>query len=136
MMKRLIAIAAVTALVGCSSSTSIRISDPEARIFVNGEYVGTGHGSYQDHKPAFTEQQVRLRKQGCADESYSFRRNERPDLGAIISAYYLVLPILWFTQYENEHEYEFECERMASNQLLTRLNAQYGAPVLGRQHIK
>lgn len=114
MIKRLISIAAAAALVGCSSGTSIRVSDPDARIYVNGEYVGTGKGYYSDRKPAFSRQEVTLRKDGCEEERYSFRRNERPHLGAIVSAYYLVLPILWFTQYKTRHAYEFECQRAAN----------------------
>ena len=108
-MKRLICIAALAALGGCSSGTSIRISDPDARIYVNGEYVGTGKGYYSDRKPAFTKQEVTVRKNGCEEQRYTFRRNERPDLGAIVSAYYLALPILWVTQYKGHHAYEFEC---------------------------
>ena len=108
-MKHVISIAAAALLVGCSSSTTIRVSDPEARIFVNGEYVGTGHGHYSDRKPAFTRQEVTLRRDGCLEESYSFRRNERPDIGAIVSAYYLALPILWLTQYKEHRAYEFDC---------------------------
>ena len=111
-MKAVTCIAAALSLVACASHTHIRISDPDARIYVNGEFVGTGHGRYADRKPAFTRQEVTLRKEGCADERYSFRRNERPDIGAIVSAYYLVLPILWFTQYKQHHQYEYACEPM------------------------
>ena len=115
MMKHLILIAAAAALVGCSSSTRIRVSDPDARIYVNGEYIGTGSGHYEDRKPAFTRQEVAVRKEGCAEERYSFRRNERPDVGAIVSAYYLYLPILWLTQYKEHHAYEYDCVQLASN---------------------
>ena len=108
-MKPLICIATLVVLAGCSSGTSIRVSDPDARIYVNGEYVGTGNGYYSDRKPAFTKQEVTVRKHGCAEQSYTFRRNERPDLGAIVSAYYLALPILWVTQYKDRRAYEFEC---------------------------
>jgi hypothetical protein len=108
-MKPLICIATFVVLAGCSSGTSIRVSDPDARIYVNGEYVGTGKGYYSDRKPAFTKQEVTVRKDGCAEQSYTFRRNERPDLGAIVSAYYLALPILWVTQYKDRRAYEFEC---------------------------
>lgn len=109
-MKRVICISAAAFLVGaCSSSTSIRVSDPDARIFVNGEYVGTGKGYYEDRKPAFTRQEVSVRREGCKEQTYSLRRNERPDIGAIVSAYYLALPILWMTQYKHQHAYEFEC---------------------------
>lgn len=114
MMKFLIGVAVAVALVGCSSSTRIRVSDPDARIYVNGEYVGTGKGYYSDRKPAFTKQEVTLRKEGCEERTYSFRRNERPALGAIVSAYYLVLPIAWFLQYKDHHAYEFECRQTAS----------------------
>jgi hypothetical protein len=109
-MKGLILPAALTALVACSSGTNIRVSDPDARIYVNGEYVGTGKGYYSDRKPMFTKQEVTLRKDGCAEQRYVFRRNERPDLGAIVGAYYLTVPVLWLTQYKDRHAYEFECE--------------------------
>jgi hypothetical protein len=109
MTKLLVCIASAIALIGCSSSTRIRVSDPDARIFVNGEYVGTGKGYYSDRKPAFSKQQVTLRKEGCEEEAYTFRRNERPHLGAIVSAYYLVVPFAWFLQYKKYHAYEFEC---------------------------
>jgi hypothetical protein len=108
-MKRYLAIASLALIGACSSSTAIRVSDPDARIYVNGEYVGEGRAHYRDRKPAFTKQRVTVRKDGCADQHFSFRRNERPDLGAIISAYYLWVPILWITQYKNEHAYEFDC---------------------------
>jgi hypothetical protein len=109
-MKPLICVATtLAALAACSSETSIRVSDPDARIYVNGEYVGTGKGYYSDRKPAFTKQEVAVRKDGCAEQRYTFRRNERPDLGAIVSAYYLALPILWVTQYKDRHAYEFDC---------------------------
>ena len=108
-MKHLIFLAVFAMLGACSSGTSIRTSDPDARIYVNGEYVGTGKAYYSDRKPAFTKQHVTLRKDGCAEQSYTFRRNERPDLGAIVGAYYLAVPVLWLTQYKGYHAYEFDC---------------------------
>jgi hypothetical protein len=110
-MKRWILVAALATLGACSSGTSIRVSDPEARIYVNGEYVGTGHAYYSDRKPAFTKQKITVRKDGCEAQHYSLRRNERPDLGAIVGAYYLAVPVLWLTQYKGYHAYEFDCER-------------------------
>lgn len=114
-MKRLIVLASLAALAACSSGTHIKVSDTDARIYVNGEYVGTGNGYYSDYKPAFTKQEVTVRKDGCPEQSYTMRRNERPDLGAIISAYYLVLPILWVTQYKDRHIYEFDCLQAAAD---------------------
>ena len=109
-MKRLICVAAAASLVSaCSSGTTIRVSDADARIYVNGEYVGTGRGHYSDRKPAFTKQEVTLRKHGCAEQTHSFRRNERPDVGALVGAYLFAVPILWLTQYKDRRAYEFDC---------------------------
>jgi hypothetical protein len=108
-MKLPLLLACLAALAACSSGTHIKVSDTDARIYVNGEYVGTGDGYYSDRKPAFTKQEITVRKEGCEEQSYTMRRNERPDLGAIVSAYYLALPILWVTQYKGRHSYEFDC---------------------------
>jgi hypothetical protein len=114
-MNRLICAAGLVVLGACSSGTSIGVSDPDARIYVNGEYIGTGKGYYSDRKPAFTKQEVTVRKEGCAEQSYTIRRNERPDLGAIVSAYYLAVPVLWVTQYKHRHVYEFDCAQEPSD---------------------
>jgi hypothetical protein len=113
-MKPLLLLATLATLGACTSGTAIGVSDPDTRIYVNGEYIGTGRGYYSDRKPAFTQQKVTLRREGCADERYSFRRNERPAVGAIIGAYYLVVPALWFTRYKDHHKYEFDCEAAAT----------------------
>ena len=109
-MKTILLLATLGSLAACSSGTTIRVSDPAARIYVNGEYIGTGHAHYSDRKPAFSRQEVTVRRTGCAEETYTMRRNERPDIGAIISAYYLVVPIAWFIQYKDHHAYEYDCE--------------------------
>jgi len=93
----------------CSSSTVIRSSDPDARIYVNGEYVGTGQATYTDKKVAFSNNDVEIRKEGCAPATYSFRRNEKPDAGAIVGGLLVTVPFLWVTEYKSEHAYEFDC---------------------------
>ncbi len=114
-MKVIMFMVVAAMLAACSSGTTIRVSDPDARIFVNGEYVGTGKGRYSDRKPSFTTQEVAVRKDGCAEQTYSFTRNERPDVGAIVSAYYLAVPILWLTQYKEHHAYEFDCLQVSAD---------------------
>lgn len=108
-MRVLITVAGIALLAACSSGTRINVSDADARIYVNGEYIGTGNAYYHDRRPSFTKQDVTLRKEGCAAQSYVMRRSERPDLGAIVSAYYLAVPILWVAQYKDHHTYEFDC---------------------------
>jgi hypothetical protein len=109
-MHRLLVLTCTAALAACSSATHITASDEDARIYVNGDYVGTGDGYYSDRRPAFTTQQVTLRRDGCVEQSYPMRRNERPHYGAIVSAAALALPIFWVAQYDDQHDYEFECQ--------------------------
>lgn len=93
-MRALILLAALLASA-CTSSTVIRSSDPESRIYVNGEYMGTGEAYYSDEKVAFSRNKVEIRKDGCRPEYHSFRRNEEADVGAIVSGIFLTFPFLW-----------------------------------------
>ena len=114
-MKHLILCAAVL-LAACSSETTIRVSDPEARIYIDGEYHGMGKTHYADRKLAFSKRDVTVRKDGCEEQNYQIRRAERPDVGAIVMGYYLGLPMLWLSQYKNHHDYEFYCEQITAAQ--------------------
>ena len=109
-MKRLLILASAVTLAACSSGTHIRASDEDARIYVNGDYVGTGDGYYSDRRPSFTTQQVTLRRDGCVEQSYAMQRNEKPHYGAIVSAAAFAVPILWVAKYKGQHDYEFECQ--------------------------
>ena len=114
-MKHLI-LAAAALLAACSSSTQIRVSDPDARIYIDDEYQGMGETWHSDRKLAFTTLDVSVRKDGCEEQSYRIRRNERPDVGAIVFGYYLGVPMLWLSQYKQRHHYEFYCEQIAAAQ--------------------
>jgi hypothetical protein len=109
MKTRIVLICAAT-IAACSSGTNITVSDEDARIYVNGKYVGTGDAYYSDRRPAFTSQAVTLRRDGCQEQSYTMTRNEKPHYGAIISAAAFALPILWVTKYKDQHDYEFDCQ--------------------------
>ncbi|MDX1570725.1 MAG: hypothetical protein R3200_09585 [Xanthomonadales bacterium] len=112
-MRTLLIASMALASIGCASSTVIRSSDPDARIYVNGEYVGTGHAHYRDRKVSFAKNEVTIRKDGCAPAEYDFRRNEDPDFGAIVGGYFLTVPFLWTLEYKDEHAYEYDCRPLA-----------------------
>ena len=111
---RAIPVLAAVLLTACSSTTVIKSSDPDARIFVNGEYLGTGQASYTDRKPAFSKNQVTIKKPGCEDQNHEFRRDEDPDFGAIIGGIFLYVPFLWVTEYKDQRGYEFDCAKSVS----------------------
>ncbi len=103
-------------LSACSSATVIRSSDPQARIYVNGEYIGTGEGTYADRKVAFSRNEVTIRKDGCESSSHHFRRNEDPDGTAIIGGLLFTVPFLWVTEYKDERAYEYDCRPAAEGE--------------------
>ena len=109
-------LAAAALLAACSSSTMIRTGDPEARIYIDGDYQGMGETRYADRKLAFTTLDVSVRKDGCEEQNYRIRRNERPDYGAIVFGYYLAVPMLWLSQYKDQHEYPFYCDQVVATQ--------------------
>lgn len=77
-MKLFLVLFVLLILPACSSTTTIRSSDPDARIFVTGKYNSTGQANYTNRKVAFSNNNVELRKDGCESANYSFRRNEDP----------------------------------------------------------
>ena len=108
-MKKLAIVCSAFVLSACTGSTVVRSSDPDARIYVNGEYIGTGEANYSDRKVSFSKNDVLLRRPGCQGESFSFRRNEEPEGGAIFTGILFTVPLLWVTEYKDEHSYEYEC---------------------------
>ena len=106
---RILLILCLLLATACTSSTVIRSSDPDARIYVNGEYLGTGRARYSDQKVAFSKNSVEIRKDGCRTERHSFRRSEQADVGAIVGGLLFTVPYLWVTEYKSRHEYEYQC---------------------------
>ncbi len=108
-MKTILICLSLLFISACSSSTLITSSDPDARIYVNGEYIGVGEATYTDKKVAFSKQKVTIQKPGCEPVHHSFVRNEKPDGGAIVGGILVGVPFLWVTEYKNRHTYEYDC---------------------------
>ena len=102
-------------LSACTSHTHIQASDPETKIYVNGEYMGTGDAHYHDRKISFASNEVKLQKEGCQADYHTFSRNEGIHLGAVIAGYFWTWPYLWFADYKHHHGYDYQCESGNSN---------------------
>ena len=92
----------------CSSTTMIRSTDPDAKIYIDGEYKGKGQVGYSDTKTVFSSTQVRVEKPGCEPLNITMSRNEF-DVGACIGGVFLLVPFLWIQKYKPEHTYEYTC---------------------------
>ncbi|HRO72928.1 MAG TPA: PEGA domain-containing protein, partial [Saprospiraceae bacterium] len=90
----------------CSSSTLI-LSDPSgAKLYLNGEHVGTTPYRHRDTKIVGSTTTVKLEKEGYAPLNSSFSRDEEADVGAIIGGIFLLIPFLWTMKYKDTHNFE------------------------------
>lgn len=101
----------VVGLVNCSSTTLIRSTDPEVKIYVDGEYKGKGHYSHTDTKTIGSVTNVRLEKEGCEPMMFNFARNEEFDAGACAGGVFVLVPFLWVQKYKAERTYEYTCTK-------------------------
>ena len=110
-MKMIAFFMCATFLLSCSSTTVIKSTDKDVRIFVDDEYVGKGTVTHTDQKIVGSATRVTLRKEGCEDQTHVISRNEEVDAGACIGGFLLLVPLLWIEKYKAEHTYEFRCEK-------------------------
>jgi hypothetical protein len=110
-MNKITLIAALVSVFGfaCSSTTTITSSDPTAKIYVDDEFVGTGSVMHTDQKIVGSTTFVKLKKDGCETQNFSFSRNEDFDAGACAGGVFLLFPFLWIEKYRPLHTYEFSC---------------------------
>lgn len=104
-----IAAICLVSFTACSSTTVIKATDPEAKIYVDGEMRGKGSVSHTDTKIIGATTYVRLQKDGCEEKTYTFSRNEEFDVGACIGGAFLLVPFLWIQKYRPERTYEYTC---------------------------
>lgn len=98
-------------LASCSSTTVIKTTDPDVKIYVDDEYRGKGAVTHADQKLVGAATKITLRKAGCSEQIHIITRNEEFDVGACVGGVLVLVPFLWIMKYKPEHAYEFRCER-------------------------
>lgn len=90
----------------CASTTMIHSTPVGAKLYLNGESVGTTPYQYSDTKILGSTTIVKLQKEGYEDFNTSFSRNEKADAGAIIGGIFVLVPFLWTMKYKPNRTYE------------------------------
>lgn len=93
-------------LTSCASTTMIQSTPVGAKVYLNGENVGTTPYEHRDTKIVGSTTTVKLQKEGYEDLITSFSRNEQADVGAIVGGVFLLFPFLWTMKYKPHHNYE------------------------------
>ncbi|GAA3963922.1 hypothetical protein GCM10022407_08220 [Hymenobacter antarcticus] len=86
-----------------------------ARIYVDGEAVGTTPYRHSDTKIVGSTTSVRMEKEGYETYNTSFSRDEQADVGAIIGGVFVLVPFLWTMKYKPVHSYELKSLTPAQN---------------------
>lgn len=90
----------------CASTTMIQSNPNGARVYVNGEPVGTTPYTHRDSKIVGSVTTVKLEKEGYNSFNTTFTKDEEVDIGAIIGGVFLFIPFLWTMKYKPIHTYE------------------------------
>ncbi len=99
-------LAVVVLFSSCASTTMIQSMPSGAKVYLNGEPVGTTPYSHTDTKVVGTRTSVSLKKEGYKTLETSFSRDEEIDAGALVGGFFAWIPFLWVMKYKSVHAYE------------------------------
>lgn len=107
-MRKLISVIIVVAFVsGCASSTIIKTAPDDAKVYIDGNLVGTSPASYSDTAVSGTTKAVMLKKEGYKDKTVLIRKEE-PQVGPIIGGMFFLFPFIWTLGYPDSYTFELE----------------------------
>lgn len=93
-------------LSSCSSTTMIHSNPIGAKVYLDGEHVGSTPYRHRDSKIVGSTTIVKLEKDGYETLNASFSKDEEADIGAIIGGIFFLFPFLWTMKYKAAHNYE------------------------------
>jgi hypothetical protein len=106
-VKKSIALCAMTSLLaGCTSTTVIHSRPEGAKIYIDDMNVGKTPYTQKDTKIVGTHIAVRLKMDGYEPFETQIYKNEKLDVGAIIAGCFVYFPFIWIEGYQPEHTYE------------------------------
>ncbi len=93
-------------LTSCVSSTVINSNPRGARVYLDGEPVGTTPYHYSDTKILGTTTEIRLEAEGYEPFYTYMTRNEEVDAGAVVGGLFFMFPFLWTMKYKPSRTFE------------------------------
>lgn len=99
------------ALTACTSTTVINSRPQGARVYINDEYRGLTPCAYSDTRISWSENRLKLSKEGYRDFRTSFRRDEKFSAPACCGGLLIIVPFLWLFDYNPERTYDLEHDK-------------------------
>lgn len=110
-MIKLISVVLVVAVFvsGCASSTLINTSPTGAKVYIDGQLLGTSPVSHSDTAVSGSTKAVLLKKEGYKDKTILIRK-EDVKIGPIIGGLLVLFPFIWTLGYPDSYTFELEPE--------------------------
>jgi hypothetical protein len=107
---------AVTFLfTSCASKTVIDSTPSSARIYIDGQRVGTTPYIHRDSKISGSFTAVKLELEGFETLNTDITKNEQINVGAIIGGCFVLVPFFWGMKYYPTHNYELVSKQIISD---------------------
>jgi hypothetical protein len=91
----------------CESTTLIQSRPQGATVYVNGQKVGSTPYLYMDEKVVFSKTPIRLEHPGYESLQFVLCRNEQPEAGPIVGAFFTSgITLLWGLGYYPDRNYD------------------------------
>lgn len=90
----------------CASSTIITSVPGDAKVYINGEYVGQTPYKHKDSKIVGSSNTIRVEKEGYETYNDTFSKDEKLAVGPLIGGVVLLVPFLWIMKYEKGRIYD------------------------------
>jgi len=103
---KILALTVATLFTSCASTTIITSIPSDAKLYMNGEFVGKTPYKYRDTKIVGSENTIRLEKENFEVYKSSFAKDERLAIGPLIGGLFFLVPYLWIMKYNKGHLYE------------------------------
>ncbi len=95
----------IVILSSCLSTTRIESIPSNAKLYINGEFVGNTPYTYSDKKISGSRQEVKLVKDGFEPYIDEFSRNQKLEPNALYFGVFLV-PLFWLKEYDEVQTFD------------------------------
>ena len=99
---------ALTFFVGCASTTVIKSNPDNANIYIGDIKKGTTPYELTDSKVLYSSERVKLEKPGYKTLRTEIKKDATLNVGALVGACFVGVPILWLLGYEKEYFFDME----------------------------
>lgn len=113
----------------CLSTTRIESIPSNAKLYINGEFVGNTPFTYSDKKISGSTQEIKLIKDGYEPYIDEFSRNQKLEPKALYFGIFLV-PLFWLKEYDEVQTFDLNTagKKIAEPQILLERTADTGEP--------